>query len=164
LKGKADLTVADFLASVNGQTVQLTNTSEYAQSYMWNFGDGASSVLVDPAHAFTAGGTYPLELIALSECGNDTTVQQITIQSAGIIEGDALGLTVKMFGNGSFDLEFVEIPTVLTIRDMNGAVVLSIKPEKNSVQLDLSAFADGVYQMEWESDAGQNRYALPNLK
>jgi hypothetical protein len=58
----------------------------------------------------------------------------------------------------------VEIPTVLTIRDMNGAVVLSIKPEKNSVQLDLSAFADGVYQMEWESDAGQNRYALPNLK
>lgn len=164
LKGKADLTVADFLASVNGQTVQLTNTSEYAQSYMWNFGDGASSVLVDPTHAFTAGGTYPLELIALSECGNDSTVQQITIQSAGIMEVDALGLTVKMLGNGSFELEFMEIPTVLTIRDMNGAVVLSIKPGQNSVQLDLSAFADGVYQMEWESDAGQNRYALPNLK
>ena len=164
LKGKADLTVADFLASVNGQTVQLTNTSEYAQSYMWNFGDGASSVLVDPTHAFTAGGTYPVELIALSECGNDTTVQQITIQSAGIMEVDALGLIVKMLGNGSFELEFMEIPTCLTIRDMKRAVVLSIKPEQNSVQLDLSAFADGVYQMEWESDAGQNRYALPNLK
>jgi PKD repeat protein len=164
LKGKADLTVADFLASVNGQTVQLTNTSEHAQSYVWNFGDGASSVLVDPTHGFTSGGTYPVELIALSECGNDTTVQQITIQSAGIIEGNALGLTVKMLENGSFELEFMEIPTVLTIRDMNGAVVLTIKPEQTNVHIDLTAVSAGIYQVEWESDAGQNRYALPVLK
>lgn len=164
LKGKADLTVADFLASVNGQTVQLTNTSEHAQSYVWNFGDGASSVLVDPTHGFTADGTYPVELIALSECGNDTTVQQITIQSAGIIEGNALGLTVKMLGNGSFELEFMEIPTCLTIRDMNGAVVLTIKPEQTNVHIDLTAVSAGIYQVEWESDAGKNRYALPVLK
>lgn len=161
LKGKADLTVADFLASVNGQTVQLTNASTHAQGYIWNFGDGASSVLVDPTHAFSTGGTYPVELIALSECGNDTTVQQITIQSAGIIEGDALGLTVKMLGNGSFDLEFMEIPSTLTIRDMNGAIVMTLKPEQSNVHLDLTAVAAGVYQMEWESQKGQNRYALP---
>ena len=164
LTGKADLTVADFLASVNGQTVQLTNTSEHAQSYIWNFGDGASSVLVDPTHGFTAVGTYPVELIALSECGNDTTIQQITIQSAGINEGDGLGLTVKMLGNGSFDLEFMEIPTVLTIRDMNGAAVITIKPEQTNVHIDLTAVSAGIYQMEWESYAGQNRYALPVLK
>ena len=164
LKGKADLTVADFLASVNGQTVQLTNSSVHAQGYMWNFGDGTSSVNVDPTHGFTAAGTYPIELIALSECGNDTTIQQITIQSAGIIEGDVLGLTVKMLGNGSFDLEFMETPTVLTIRDMNGAVVLTIKPEQKNVHMDLSAVSAGIYQMEWESNAGQNRYALPVIK
>ena len=164
LKGKADLTVADFLASVNGQTVQLTNSSVHAQGFMWNFGDGGASVNVDPTHGFTAAGTYPIELIALSECGNDTTIQQITIQSAGIIEGDVLGLTVKMLGNGSFDLEFMETPTVLTIRDMNGAVVLTIKPEQKNVHMDLSAVSAGIYQMEWESNAGQNRYALPVIK
>jgi PKD repeat protein len=164
LRGKADLTVADFLASVNGQTVQLTNASTHAQGFLWNFGDGASSVLVDPTHGFTSGGTYPVELIALSECGNDTTVQQITIQSAGIIEGDTLGLTVKMLGNGNFDLEFIDMPSALTIRDMNGAVVMMLKPEQTHVHLDLTAVSAGIYQMEWESDAGQKRYALPVLK
>ena len=164
LKGKADLTVADFLASVNGQTVQLTNSSVHAQGFMWNFGDGGASVNVDPTHGFTAAGTYPIELIALSECGNDTTIQQITIQSAGMNEGNALGLTVKMLGNGSFELDFMEIPNTLTIRDMKGAVVMTLKPEQATIHIDLTAVSAGVYQMEWESDAGQNRYALPVIK
>ena len=164
LKGKADLTVADFLATVNGQTVQLTNSSTQAQGYMWNFGDGASSVLVDPTHGFNAGGIYPVELIALSECGNDTTVQQITIQSAGIIEGDGTAFTIKTLGNGNFELDFIEIPSVLTVRDMNGSLVLTLHPENQSVHIDLSTAAEGIYQVLWENQAGQNRYALPVLK
>jgi len=164
LKGKADLTVADFLATVVGQTVQLTNSSTQAQGYIWNFGDGMSSSLIDPFHGYTTAGTYPIELIALSECGNDTTTQQITIQSAGIIEGDGTAFTVKTLGNGSFELDFIEIPSVLTVHDMNGSVVLTLHPEHQSVHIDLSTAAAGIYQVLWESQAGQNRYALPVLK
>jgi hypothetical protein len=69
-----------------------------------------------------------------------------------------------MLGNGNFDLEFIDMPSALTIRDMNGAVVMMLKPEQTHVHLDLTAVSAGIYQMEWESDAGQKRYALPVLK
>jgi PKD repeat protein len=164
LKGKADLTVADFLATVVGQTVQLTNASAHAQGYLWNFGDGMSSSLIDPFHGYTTAGTYPIELIALSECGNDTTTQQITIQSAGIIEGDGTAFTVKTLGNGSFELDFIEIPSVLTVHDMKGSLVMKLHPENQSVHIDLSTATEGIYQVLWENQAGQNRYALPVLK
>jgi PKD repeat protein len=164
LKGKADLTVADFTASVVGQSVQLTNTSTHAQGYFWNFGDGATNTLADPSHGYSTAGTYPIELIALSECGNDTTIQQITIQSAGIIEGDGTAFTVKMLDYGNFVLDFIETPAVLTVRDMNGSIVMIFHPEHQSVHIDLSTAAAGIYQLEWESQAGQNRYTLPVLK
>jgi PKD repeat protein len=164
LKGKAELTVADFLATVVGQTVQLTNASTHAQGYMWNFGDGMSSSLINPSHGYTSAGTYPIELIALSECGNDTTVQQITIQSTGIIEGDGTAFTVKTLGNGNFELDFIETPAVLTVRDMKGSIVMTFHPENQSLHIDLSTAAEGIYQVLWESQAGKNRYALPVLK
>jgi PKD repeat protein len=156
--------VADFLATVNGQSVQLTNASTHAQGYFWNFGDGTTSTLTDPSHGYTSAGTYPIELIALSECGNDTTIQQITIQSAGIIEGNGETFTVKMLGNGNFDLEFTDIPSKLLVRDLNGSLVWTFRPEQKSVHIDLSTVAAGIYQLEWESQVGQYRYALPVLK
>ena len=69
-----------------------------------------------------------------------------------------------MLGNGNFELDFIEIPSVLTVRDMNGSLVLALHPEHKSVHIDLSTAAAGIYQVLWESQAGQNRFALPVLK
>lgn len=41
-----------------------TNYSANATSYLWDFGDGNSSVESDPVHIYTAGGTYTVSLIA----------------------------------------------------------------------------------------------------
>jgi len=49
-------------------SVQFTNTSSGATSYLWDFGDGASSTLVSPAHSLPLDepGTYTVQLIAFS--------------------------------------------------------------------------------------------------
>jgi PKD repeat protein len=43
-------------------TIQFTNASSSATSYVWNFGDGTSSVLVNPSKTYTAAGNYTVTL------------------------------------------------------------------------------------------------------
>ncbi|MBK7965282.1 MAG: PKD domain-containing protein [Bacteroidetes bacterium] len=53
--------------------VQFTNTSTNAVSYLWNFGNGNSSVLANPGNVFTAAGNYTVTLTATSASGLTST-------------------------------------------------------------------------------------------
>ncbi|MCS7074984.1 MAG: PKD domain-containing protein, partial [Bacteroidia bacterium] len=53
-------------------TVQFTNSSTNADSYIWYFGDGDSSTAVNPSHTYTSPGTYHVTLIAINANGRDT--------------------------------------------------------------------------------------------
>jgi len=67
--------VADFNASGIGcrpLTVSFTNNTLYADSYLWDFGDGATSLLKDPTHTYYDAGTYSVTLIAYGSGGQDT--------------------------------------------------------------------------------------------
>lgn len=49
-------------------------------NWNWDFGDGSSSTAQFPSHAYTSGGTYTAQLIAMSDQGcSDTITQQITV-------------------------------------------------------------------------------------
>lgn len=39
-----------------------TNTSQYEDSYAWDFGDGTTSTIALPSHNYTADGTYTIKL------------------------------------------------------------------------------------------------------
>lgn len=45
-----------------GESIQFSNTSSGATTYSWNFGDGSSSSLVNPSHAYSSAGTYTVKL------------------------------------------------------------------------------------------------------
>jgi gliding motility-associated-like protein len=49
--------------------VRFTNLSTFADSYLWNFGDGESSVEFAPVHEYNATDTYHAQLIAYSLAG-----------------------------------------------------------------------------------------------
>ncbi len=49
-------------------TVNFTNGSSGAVSYVWNFGDGGTSTTASPAHTYTAGGVYAVQLVATGTC------------------------------------------------------------------------------------------------
>ncbi len=55
--------------------IQFTNTSQYAATYVWSFGDGATSTDEDPVHSYSSYGTYPVRLVATGSCGVDSVIR-----------------------------------------------------------------------------------------
>jgi PKD repeat protein len=83
--------VADFTASVTDLTVTLTNTSKYATSYSWNFGDGATSTQESPSHTFIGAGIYKVKLTATNAAGSTTKEQEFTLTSGEVYESNIVG-------------------------------------------------------------------------
>jgi gliding motility-associated-like protein len=79
------LTAANFDCTPSdciGNTTSFVNTSAGADSYLWNFGDGATSTEENPSHLYAAAGTYTITLTVLSSTtcnGIDSTQRTITI-------------------------------------------------------------------------------------
>lgn len=70
--GSADPAIADFEHDFNQRDtiilsdrgVQFNNLSQNAITYLWDFGDGATSTQVNPTHVYTREGVYTVTLIA----------------------------------------------------------------------------------------------------
>ncbi len=73
--------VATFSASVNGLTANFINNSTSATSYLWNFGDGQTSMANSPSHVFSAG-TFNVCLTAMG-CGSGQEVCQGVVIGGG---------------------------------------------------------------------------------
>lgn len=79
------LTVADFTTTPTGCVnvpIQFENTSTYAQTYSWDFGDETTSLAQNPVHTYDEAGTYTITLIVthnLTCNGSDTIMHDIVI-------------------------------------------------------------------------------------
>jgi len=90
-------------------TVQFTNTSTASTSYMWYFGDGTSSSLVNPSHTYTSNGVYTVMLKAFNCKGADSLIQSnyITINLpviSSVTNGSVCqpaSVTLSASGNGT---------------------------------------------------------------
>ena len=72
---------AGFTSVLTDNTVETTNTSTNADSYLWDFGDGETSTETSPVHTYATDGEYVLTLIATNPCGSDTLTQLIVVQT-----------------------------------------------------------------------------------
>ncbi len=72
----ADFTAGPLTSCINTQLVVFNNLSVNASSYIWDFGDGSSSALTNPSHAYTTPGIYNVKLIATDAYGcNDIKIR-----------------------------------------------------------------------------------------
>ncbi|MCK5839731.1 MAG: PKD domain-containing protein, partial [Bacteroidales bacterium] len=69
--------IADFDYEASNLTVNFNNTSQYATSFLWDFGDGIGSDLEDPVHTYNEFGDYVVTLIAFNGEGSDTISKTI---------------------------------------------------------------------------------------
>ncbi len=74
----ASFTVNTTVTETN-QTLTFTNTSQNADSYQWEFGDGMISAEANPLHAYTLSSTFRVTLTATNEAGSDTMSQSINV-------------------------------------------------------------------------------------
>ena len=92
--------------------INFINQSLNATDYLWQFGDGETSLLLNPIHVFEEDGTYEVMLTAFSPFGCDVvTTREITITRPihdlvvdqwDVIEvGEWYKVSVLLFNNGN---------------------------------------------------------------
>jgi PKD repeat protein len=59
--------------------VQFNNSTTFADSVLWQFGDGSVSTQNNPSHLYASAGNYNVNLISFNSCGNDTAVVSMVV-------------------------------------------------------------------------------------
>ena len=70
-----------FTGTMAGNQLTLTNETEGAVSYAWDFGDGGTSTAATPTHTFTNDGIYNVTLTATNASGSNT-VRKLFVANA----------------------------------------------------------------------------------
>lgn len=174
--------VADFKASsaCPSQEIQFNNTSLIQQntSYYWDFGDGSSSTLFEPSHAFQSAGTYQVKLV-LTDPGacnvKDSVVKAVKIFSYSSFLNATSDTSILLKGNSTLlhvlpkDLSVVWTPS-LTLNDdtlfnplasptTTTTYTVSLKTDsKNSC-----VGSDTVTIYVYEPKCGKNDVYVPNI-
>lgn len=76
-KPTASFSVNNNSQCFNNNQFVFNNTSTNAVTYFWSFGDGATSVLQNPAHTYTTIGNYTVTLTATAANGCTHFVSQV---------------------------------------------------------------------------------------
>ena len=81
-----------------GDTISFKNSSSNATDYLWQFGDGTTSDLENPTHAYLKPDTYTVSLKAYGKGGSDKSSSDITVSSPNTIF-DGVGIQQATFGD-----------------------------------------------------------------
>lgn len=68
--------------AAGGFGYNFTNNSQGAVSYLWNFGDGATSTASQPSHTYAMPGFYTVTLTTTNTCGSAQFMVNITVGQA----------------------------------------------------------------------------------
>ena len=79
-KPAGDAPKARFTYEVSGLEVTFTNNSEGAESYAWDFGDGATDTAANPIHEYAQEGTYKVTLTAANKSGKKSVSQSVVVE------------------------------------------------------------------------------------
>lgn len=75
---------AGFSFSLQGASVQFSDTSIGAASRHWDFGDGHTGTERNPVHTYTAEGVYTVILTVANACGDTSRYEQIIGITVGV--------------------------------------------------------------------------------
>ncbi len=124
--------------------VVFNNQSQYATSYVWNFGDNQTSTEVSPYHIYSADGTYEVSLEATNENCSSLSSIIITLSSSGISTNNAT--TISIYPNPCSQYIYLNSPDPvknIVIYNVLNQELSTIVPANNI--LDVSFLESGIY-------------------
>lgn len=136
------------VASINELTISLNNTSEYASSYIWEFGDGNQSFLTAPTHSYETAGSYTLSLIALNDCGEAISQEEVSLV---INSTEDLNLTsVQLYPNpvtdGQLYIQNNQLEQYdIAIFSLDGKQLLQKQNLRGHTQIKVNQLTKGTY-------------------
>jgi len=150
---------AEFDAMIDDSLVTFNNFSDEAIDYYWTFGDGSVDSTENPTHKYSEIGEYAVTLIASNPCGQDTFELVIQINSAATEVPATVGEYFAISPNPSdgrinIDAGDLQGKARLKVTTLDGRTVASRDIMlSNSVSVDLSGLAAGIYFVVLENDS-----------
>ncbi len=134
-------------------TVNLTNTSQRADSYVWQFGDGGTAATASPSHTYTASGTYTITLTATNDCSSNISTDTVTVTGTTGIDNIHSSSNVMIMNSGNGHISFV-LPGAghLSVYDINGRTIRSYDRTANAQVTDM--FPAGLYLYRFTTTEG----------
>jgi hypothetical protein len=153
---------AEFSFTKNGTEIAFINSSTFADSFLWNFGDGETSTEIEPVHDYQNNNVYTTQLVA-DNCGiSDTFSMELMIQV--VATNDLLKSQVRIYPSptkGLVNIEFeLEEMVRVKVTDVNGRVVYQGKNISSpGVQFELRGNA-GLYFVQVANKSNTQLYKL----
>lgn len=136
--------VASFSTIGTDFTYDFINNSVNGDNYLWDFGDGNTSILNNPSHTYAANGDYVVTLTVTNECGTDVTTANYSL-TVGTTK--LSGLDVLIYPNPVEKLLQIKNDNLTHIEVMNtlGELVLVTQVSTSQYEVDFSNLESGVY-------------------
>jgi hypothetical protein len=150
--------IAAFNTSVNGNVINLVNTSTNSTLYSWNSGAFSSTTPV-AAYTVNSNGAYSISLVASNKCASDTVRQTVNIchwlataAFTSTVSGDSVYLTSNSLNADSIYWDFGDGQT----GSGNSAALRMFVPATYTVMLVVknSCSSDTAYSVINVIDAG----------
>ncbi len=153
--------VADFTVGIDEFDVFVSDKSDNAESWLWDFGDGTTfDGQNPPIHTYAAPGNYTICLTVVNSVGENTSCQDVEIIDTAIDPILANNL-IRFFPNPTNDflnIDFdtsVQMSVTIEVFEVNGQQIskrdLTSSETKTTATVDLSNFATGVYMVRLTS-------------
>lgn len=156
--------VADFAfqTSFSSTVVEFSDSSQHAEMWLWDFGDGFTSTDSSPSHDYVFDGLYDVTLIVWNDCGVDTTTVAFEVYTVSIDDWPYAPLEVRP--NPFTESTEILLPIFgaweVTIVDVQGKMVLKDSFTGTSHRLSRDRLAAGIYVLEVSNDRYRQRVKL----
>lgn len=128
-----------FIKEVEAGKVTFINTSQNAENYFWEFGDGTTSTLKNPVKTFTETGEYMVKLTATNSSSGETDTFSSNI-SIFVFQGGLV--TNGNFESGTapwtFGVANAIAPALLVTEDGNTYFSINVAAAGNPFDVNLS--------------------------
>lgn len=143
---------AEFELSADGLMIGISNFSQHADQYHWDFGDGNTSADAEPAHTYAAPGNYLITLVAENGCGTDTATFNLLISGVG-----NAALTNQWFAvfpnpvTSWLSIHPLKTGTYgLRLLDATGRQLFARTELSGNTSIDMGSYPSGIYWLEVE--------------
>ena len=142
------------ISNIADNTVTVHNEARYGTAWHWDFGDGTTSTLRNPApHTYLQNGTYTITLTTTNYCSEIRSEQVVVIgEATGIGQNIAQYAIYPNPSDGNLNVQLPQVAN-LSLYDATGRLLENLKTQQH--RFNLQQYGKGVYILRLTTTDGQ---------